>query len=143
MTIGRVGVVVVVAGLLSGAGCRSGPTAIVDRPAYPAGRAVAGTLDIQVIRDEAEIRMTNTTARAIGPSTLWLNRRFSRKIDGLGVGESVQFRLEEFIDASGDRFRGGGFFATERPERLAKAELEPEGDGPVVSLVVVRGEARR
>lgn len=126
------------------AGCRSGPTDITARPAYPATRPAAGTLDIQVIRDGPDITLTNTTAQPLPPSTLWLNRRYAARLEGLPVGQPITIPLDRFIDAAGDPFRGGGFFATQRPERLAKAELAPDDPAkPLVSLIVVRGEPLR
>ncbi|QYU67051.1 hypothetical protein J4558_19140 [Leptolyngbya sp. 15MV] len=118
-------------------GCGGSPQ-IVDHPAYPASAPRGPTLDIQVVRRGAAIELTNTTAQAIGPSTLWLNGRYGRDIGPLGVGQSRRLDLREFVDQWGDRFRAGGFFATELRERLVKAELQPQGGGPMLGLVVIR-----
>jgi hypothetical protein len=109
---------------------------------YPSSVARTSTLDIQVIRRETKIELTNTTARSFGPSILWLNGRFSREIDGLAVGQTLVLRLKEFKDQYGDTFRGGGFFATERPERLALAEIQPKDANPptILGMIVVGGE---
>lgn len=99
------------------------------------------TLDIQVFRRQTEIELTNTTARSFGPSTLWLNARFSRPIDGFAVGQTLLLKLSDFKDEFGDSFRGGGFLATERPERLALAEIQPGDAKPPAMLgLVVVGE---
>lgn len=135
----RVLVVMLVVGPLV-AGCASSPREIVDGRAYPTSAPPGETLDIQVFRHQTEIEFTNTTARSFGPSTVWLNRRFSREIESLEVGQTMRFPLREFRDRFGESFRAGGFFAVERPERLAVAELEtigPEGDATVLGLVVV------
>lgn len=104
-------------------------------PAYPAELPRTGTLDIQVIRRGTEIQLTNTTARRFGESTLWLNERFGRRIDGLKVGEVLTLPLGGFLDEYSQKFRAGGFFATQDPDRLALAELETASE--VVGLVVV------
>jgi hypothetical protein len=125
-------------------GCRAGPREIRQGPVYP-GRMPAGeTLDVQVFRHQTEIEFTNTTARPLGPSTIWLNRRFGRPIDGLEVGQTLRFPLRDFRDRYGESFRAGGFFAVERPERLAVAELQTVGgDGqPVILGLVVVGSGQ-
>lgn len=124
------------AALVAG-GC-AGRGALVEGPVYPGAAARGPTLDIQVFRRQTEIEFTNTTARAIGASRLWLNRWYSRELSGLGVGETVRLPLREFKDRYGESFRGGGFFATERAEMLALAEIQVEGE--VMGMVVVGGE---
>lgn len=123
------------------------PPRIVEGRAYPLEMARGPTLDIQVFRRTTEIELTNTTARAFGPSTLWLNARFSRQIGGLSVGERLRLPLRDFHDQWGDTFRSGGFFATELPETLALAEIETAGSGGgaervVLGLVVVGPQER-
>ena len=46
-------------------------------------------------------------------------------IDGLAVGQTLRLPLGTFRNEFSEAFRGGGFFAPERPERLVLAELEP------------------
>ncbi len=100
---------------------------IVPGPVYPGEMMREETLDIQVFRRTQTIELTNTTARRFGPGTLWLNARFARAIDGLDVGQTLVLPLAEFRDEFSERFRAGGFFATEKPYRLVLAELETEG----------------
>jgi len=108
---------------------------------YPTGLQRGTTLDIQVFRRMTKIEITNTTAKPYGKSILWLNGRFSKEIDGLAVGQTIVFPLKQFKDEFGESFRGGGFFAAERPERLALAELQPMDANPpaMLSLIVVGG----
>ena len=128
------------------AACHANP-AIHEGRTYPASTARAATLDIQVYRRGICIELTNTTARSFGPSTLWLNGRFSKTIPGLAVGEHVEYQLKEFTDQFGEPFRAGGFFATEVPDALVLAEietptLESAGDSKpqMLGLVVVGGQ---
>lgn len=121
------------------AGCQSGPSAAATGPAYPEEKAQTTTLDIQVVRDETRISLTNTTARAFGKSRLWINRWFSRDIEQFDVGQTLEFDLTEFRDQYGESFRAGGFFATKKPERLVLAQLET-ADTLVGLVVVARAE---
>lgn len=138
------GVPAVVCSLVLAPGCGSS-TQIVERSPYPRATPAGPTLDIQVVRDGTEIELTNTTARSLGRSVIWLNRRHGLEIEGLRVGERRRIRLRDFLDEYSQPFRAGGFFATETPERLALAEIETEvepGRTQMLGLVVV-GEATR
>ena len=109
---------------------------------YPGSLAQQGNVNIQVVRQTTTVELTNTTARAYGPSTLWLNGRFSRPIEELKVGQTLTLSMKEFRDEHGDAFRHGGFFATETPDRLVLAQIETkdaEGKPELIGLVVVGG----
>ncbi len=118
--------------------CSSAPSTITQGQKYPAPIHHAQTLDIQVFRHATEIEFTNTTAHEFGPSTLWLNGRFSHPIDGLALGQTLKIPLKSFKDEFGEAFRGGGFWAIQRPERLALAELQNGND--MLGLIVVGNE---
>lgn len=107
-----------------GGGCASGPNPDLAGPSYPAEKLQVITLDIQVVRTETHITMTNTTAREFGRSRLWINRWFSRDIDQLAVGETIELPLDSFRDEFGDEFRAGGFWATRRPQVADLIQLE-------------------
>jgi hypothetical protein len=129
--------------LLFPAACSSTSKPVPYARIYPAEPSRAQTLNIQVFRTTKRLELTNTTARQFGPSRLWLNAWFSRPIDGLNVGQSLDLPLKEFRDEFSGAFRGGGFFATEAPERLVLAELETmdqDGKPEFLRLVVVGGD---
>lgn len=109
---------------------------IEEGPTYP-GTQQTRVLDVQVFRDETQIRFTNTSARTFGPCRMWLNQWYSRELDGLAAAETVTLNLGEFRDRYGAPFRAGGFFATERPDRLVLAQIEENNE--IVGLVVVGG----
>lgn len=122
-------------------GCASGPA--TPGPVYPRDMRQSRTLDVQVFRQTKHMELTNTTAVSYGPSRLWLNGRYSRPIDGFAAGQSLTVPLDDFVDNLGDTFRGGGFFATETPERLVLVQLEtksPDGTPVLLGLVVVKSE---
>ena len=130
------------AGMMATAGCSSTPTPVDYARRYPERPNRGVTLDIQVFRGTKHVELTNTTALAFGASTLWLNGWYSRPIDGLAVGQTLRLPLREFRDEYSYAFRGGGFFATEKPERLSSVELETDSDEGRVfyRLIVVGGQ---
>ncbi len=117
------------------AGCAGGPEMDAAQR-YPGEKPVGQTVDVQVLRGEGEITMTNASARGFGPVRMWLNQWYALPIDGLAVGETKTIRLDRFVDEHGERFRVGGFFATKAPERLVLAQFETEEE--MVGLIVVR-----
>lgn len=124
------------------AGCASGGKP-QDAREYPAALRQKAVLDIQVLRRGTRIELANTSSRAFGPSTLWLNRYFAKDIEGFAVGQTLDLDLEQFRDEHGDAFRAGGFFAAEPPKRIVMAQIQtrpPSGEAELFGLVVVRGE---
>lgn len=92
--------------------------------AYPFEGPRGEVVDIQAFRVGTRLKLTNTTSTGFGPGRLWVNQRFSREIDGLAPGESVDLNLYEFVDEFGDEFRAGGFFATDDPDKVVLVQLE-------------------
>jgi hypothetical protein len=131
-------VLLVAAAACTLASCAPGPNADLAGPEYPI-RDQGRTLDIQVVRDETRIRLTNTTARGFGAGRLWINRWYSLPIERLEVGQTLDLDLWDFRDRHGEPFQAGGFFATRKPERLVLAQLE-SGDELLGLVVVGRGE---
>jgi hypothetical protein len=120
-------------------GCRSEPRAVPYAREYPGSAVQKETVDIQVFRRTKTIELTNTTARAYGPMTMWLNMRYSCPIEKLAIGETLTLPLRDFRDVHSEPFRGGGFFASEPPDRLVLAQFETEGG--MLGLIVVGGQA--
>lgn len=129
---------------LTASGCAGGG-AHNTAARYPYAQNQGEVLDIQVFLKPTTLVLTNTTAREFGPTRIWLNQRFSRDVDSIDVGESLELKLSGFRDEFGEKWRGGGFFATETPERLVLAQLEPLdseglGAGLLGMIVVARQE---
>lgn len=124
--------------------CESVPAVDYARP-YPRELPPGPVLDVQVFRRAKTLEFTNTTGAALGPGTLWLNRRFSRPIkEPIGVGQSVSIPLIEFRDEFGDAFKPGGFWATENPDAVALCQLEVPREGQkaeIIGLVTVQSVA--
>jgi len=132
-------VTVAVMGVGGLGGCRTGSRVDAGLPEYPNQVRQATVLDVQVVRDDTHITMTNTTARSIGRARMWVNGWFSHDIEGFGVGQTLTLNLYDFKDPYGTTFRAGGFFATERPENLVRAQIEPLDVEPreLLGLIVV------
>ncbi|TVQ33271.1 MAG: hypothetical protein EA376_02735 [Phycisphaeraceae bacterium] len=96
---------------------------------YPSQLERLTPLDIQVFRDVGprELRLTNTSARSLGPSRLWINAWYSASVEPLEVGQTISVHISRFRDEHGERIRGGGFFAARAPEPIVLAELETDG----------------
>lgn len=119
-------------------GCSTGPNPDLAGPGYPA--VVQGEmLDVQVVREETVIRLTNTTVRPYKDARLWVNRWYSLPIPMFDVGQTLELSLWDFRDEHGEAFEAGGFFATRKPERLVQAQLEA-GEKVYGLVVVARGE---
>jgi hypothetical protein len=129
----------VVLALTTGAGCASDGERATARP-YPSGQRVR-TLDIQAERLDTRLVMTNTSARAFGPSTVWVNASYAREIEAFPIGASLDLDLAEFVDEFGNHFRAGGLFATRRPDDVVLVEIE-DAAGDIYGLIVVRDESQ-
>ncbi len=116
------------------AGCRTWSEVDYAKE-FPTNARILETINVQVVRDGTSITLTNTTASAIPPSTLWLNKWFSRPVDRIEVGETLRFNLRDFRDLYSEPFRAGGFWATDQGDPLVTAHID-WGDG-LVGLIVV------
>jgi len=107
-------------------------------PVYPEGVARGEVYDIQVFREVATLRFTNSTPNDFGASTVWLNKRFSHPISGIASGETVAMDLRLFVDQWGETFRAGGFYAQRDPAPVVLVELETgEGEQEVLHGFVI------
>ncbi len=122
------------AALLTLGGC-SEPV-IENGALYPDDRKQTRVVDVQVLRDETEITMTNTAASDLPPGRLWINAWYSLEFPGLAIGQTTTLSLAEFKDRFGGAFQAGGFFATERPDNLVQVQLE--ANDALIGLVVIR-----
>lgn len=106
---------------------------------FPGGLVQRSVVNVQVLRRDTQVALTNTTDHAFGPGTLWLNRGWSRSIQHFEIGETLDLDLREFKDEFGTPYRAGGFFAAEPPKRLVMAQLEtagPDGTPELVGFIV-------
>jgi len=92
--------------------------------AYPEDIQEGEVFDVQVFREIAMLKFTNTTTRDFGDSVVWLNKRFSLAIPGFVSGETVELDLHNFVDEFGDTYRAGGFFAQRDPAPVVLVQIE-------------------
>ncbi|MEM7628946.1 MAG: hypothetical protein AAF356_05940 [Planctomycetota bacterium] len=104
------------------------PAASAWAATYPASPERTGTADIQVFRENTRLSLTNTTTTELPAGRIWLNRRFSRPVDALPPGGSLDLELREFVDQFGTPFRAGGFFATDQPDPVVLVEWGTGGE---------------
>lgn len=93
---------------------------------FPVGDRRAEVLDIQVLREGTNIRMTNATALPLGPGRLWLNEWYSHPVESFAPGQTVVLPISRFIDEAGVRMEAGGFFATKSPTPIVAAHFEQD-----------------
>ncbi len=132
------GTAVVCAPVILAAGCQTWSDVEYARE-FPSNAVIGKTLAIQLIRDGTEIIITNTTANDIPPTTLWLNKWFSRPIDEIKVGETVRFGLREFRDEFSEPFPSGGFWSTGPGDPLVSAHIETGSVFEALIVVTRRG----
>lgn len=119
------------------AGCAAGPGEFAV-PTYPAEVAARPPQDIQADRRGTNLVLTNTSGTDYAEVMLWLNREFARPIESFPIGAKIELPLASFRNEFGERFRAGGFFATQPPANVVSAEIHtPEG---YVPLVVTNGD---
>lgn len=94
------------------------------RPTYPDSIPKGEIYDVQVFRQSTRLKLTNITTRDFGPSTLWLNQRYSLPIDGLNSGQTIDLDLKAFIDEFGETYKAGGFFAQRVPAPVVLCQIE-------------------
>jgi hypothetical protein len=122
----------------SAVGCQTWSDVAYARE-FPENAVIGQTLAIQIVRDGTEIIITNTTANAIPPTTLWLNKWFSRPIDEIRVGETVRFGLREFRDEFSEPFPAGGFWSTGPGLPVVSAHIETGERFEALVVVTRRG----
>lgn len=112
-----------------------GVPARVPGEVYPSMKDRRGALDIQARLEGRRLSFVNTTPRTLPAGRVWLNAWYSAPVGETPVGAAVEIPLSAFRDEHGESIRGGGFFASEAPERITLVERESE-DG-VYGLIVV------
>ncbi len=108
--------------------------------AYPFDKHEASSIDIQVFRKGPTLEIVNSTPVSYRDVDIWINQRFTRHLDVLYAGATVQLSLWDFWDLRGDRFSAGGFWRTEEPTPLRLIELQLNDDDPLIGLVAVYDE---
>lgn len=109
-------------------------------PAYPADLHRPESIDVQVFRDGEWMEIVNSSARSFYDVTIWLNRRYARRVASIRAGETIRLSLWDFYDERGEVFVAGGIFATDLPTPLRLTEIQIDDEQPLVGLVTIRAE---
>ena len=109
------------------------------RAPYPRDLHSTDTVGVEVFRDHTRIEIVNATATTWGPSTIWLNQRYSATIGGLAAGQSIWMDLVGFRDNIGERYPAGGTWSTQKTVPVRLVELQPGAGEPLVGFVAIRG----
>ncbi len=107
---------------------------------YPFDKHEASSIDIQVFREGPTVEIVNSTPVAYRDVDIWINQRFTRHLDVLHAGATVQLSLWDFWDLRGDRFSAGGFWRTEEPTPLRLIQLQVNDDDPLIGLIAIYEE---
>lgn len=119
-------------------GCNyRGYDASMAGPEYPFGEHTTNTALVQVFRDGTVITIVNATATGWGPSRIWLNQRFSRSIDGIAAGQTLELDLHTFWDEDGESYPAGGFLATRPSMPVRLIEIAPVADAPLIGFISI------
>jgi len=102
-------------------------------PSYPGH--TQSVVDVQVFRDGPTLSFTNTSENTLGPGRLWINAAYSIEVHSIPPGTRESIDLNSCINEFGQPFRGGGFFATERPDDVVLAQIEDQS-GSLTGLLV-------
>ncbi len=132
----------VATGILSFSGCAR-ETRITEGTVprgYPYSTPALQVIDIQVFRDDAEVRLVNMTANSYHEFDLWLNERYVRRVGHLPAGETIRLSLYEFVDEYEEGLRAGGFLSTGRSDPIIKVEIETP-DGMLGLIAIPAGDS--
>ena len=102
-------------------------------PSYPGH--TQSVVDVQAFRDGPTLSFTNTSPETLGPGRLWINAAYSIDIEAVAPNASASVDLNSCRNEFGQPFRGGGFFATERPDEVVLAQIE-DASGSLTGLLV-------
>lgn len=130
-------------GALALLGACSSSAAPFELRTFPPGREQQVLPEATVERSGTVMRVSNGSHMTIGPGRMWVNQEFSCPIAGIMPGETVEIDLKAFRNEHGEKFRAGGFWATDPPKRVGLVQVEPEGNGErLLGLVVTKDERR-
>ena len=109
-------------------------------PSYPHHLHQANSVNIQVFREDTSIELVNATTHAYTDFDLWINQRYTSRIESLPAGATVRLSLWDFYDERGESLNAGGFFRSDEPTPVRLVEIQTGDDQPLVGLITIRTE---
>lgn len=107
---------------------------------YPSQQHTTTTADIQCFRRGTDIEIVNSTAHSYADFDLWINQRYTRKMDSLPAGATRRVSLWEFVDQHGRRFYAGGLFRSYPAEPMRLVQIQTGEGQPLIGLIAIRSE---
>jgi hypothetical protein len=123
------------------AGCVAPPNdpARATRP-YPFARHTSNVADMQVFRSGDTLEIVNATPRSYQDVAVWINQRYTRRIESLNAGAIVRLPLTSFADERGDIFPSAGLFRTRESVPVRMVQIETSAEAPLLCLITIRAE---
>ena len=109
-------------------------------PSYPHQLHQANSVNIQVFREDTSIELVNATTRAYTEFDLWINQRYTSRIESLPAGATVRVSLWDFYDERGESLNAGGLFRSDEPTPVRLVEIQTGDEQPLVGLITIRAE---
>ena len=107
-------------------------------PSYPHHLHQANSVNIQVFREDTSIELVNATTHAYTDFNLWINQRYTNRIESLPAGATVRLSLLDFYDERGESLNAGGLFRSDEPTPVRLVEIQTGDDQPLVGLITIR-----
>ena len=107
---------------------------------YPHQLHQANSVNIQVFREDTSIELVNATTRSYTDFRLWINQRYTNRIDSLAAGATVRLSLWDFYDERGESLNAGGLFRSDEPTPVRLVEIQTGDEEPLVGLITIRAE---
>ncbi len=107
---------------------------------YPHHLHQANSVNIQVFREDTSIELVNATTRAYTDFDLWINQRYTSRIESLPAGATVRLSLWDFYDERGESLNAGGLFRSDEPTPVRLVEIQTGDEQPLVGLITIRAE---
>ncbi len=109
-------------------------------PSYPHHLHRANSVNIQVFREDTSIELVNATTRAYTEFDLWINQRYTSRIESLPAGATLRVSLWDFYDERGESLNAGGLFRSDEPTPVRLVEIQTGDEQPLVGLITIRAE---
>ncbi len=107
---------------------------------YPHHLHQANSVNIQVFREDTSIELVNATTHAYTDFNLWINQRYTNRIESFPAGATVRLSLWDFYDERGESLNAGGLFRSDEPTPVRLVEIQSGDEQPLVGLITIRDE---
>ncbi len=107
---------------------------------YPYHLHHANSVNIQVFREDTSIELVNATTRSYADFDLWINQRYTSRIESLPAGATLRVSLWDFYDERGESLNAGGLLRSDEPTPVRLVEIQTSDEEPLIGLITIRAE---